>query len=101
MARPESNETFMRERNPHNMSKEDRLIRDDETSGLVDGEGAQTSNKQGLKSSARKPSNTGPDAHEEHKAPVAGAFVKEEDREHNKRDSYLGDQAPADTASKK
>jgi hypothetical protein len=83
------------------MSKEDRLIRDDDTSGLVDGAGAQTSNKTGLKSSARKPSNTGPDAHEEHKAPVAGAFGNPENREYQQQDTYLGDQAPADKASDK
>lgn len=78
----------------------DRLITHDETSGLVDGEGAQTSNKEGLKSSARKPSNTGPGPHEKHKAPVDGAFGNEKTREHDQRDTYIGDQAPADKARK-
>ena len=82
------------------MSKQDRLIKNDETSGLVDGEGAQTSNKAGLASSARKPSNTGPDSHEEHKAPVAGAFGNPDEREYEQRDTYIGDQAPADKARK-
>ena len=81
------------------MSKQDRLIANDDTTGLVDGPGAQTSNKQGLRSSARKPSNTGPDAHEEHKAPVSGAFGNPDTREHDQRDTY-GDQAPADQARK-
>jgi hypothetical protein len=82
------------------MSKQDRLITTDETSGLVDGPGAQTSNKEGKASSARKPSNTGPDAHEEHKAPVPGAFGNPETREYDQRDTYIGDQAPADKARK-
>ena len=82
------------------MSKQDRLITTDETSGLVDGPGAQTSNKAGLQSSSRKPSNTGPDAHEEHKAPVDGAFGNPETREYDQRDTYIGDQAPADKARK-
>jgi hypothetical protein len=82
------------------MSKQHRLITDDETTGLVGGEGAQTSNKTGLASSARKPSNTGPDPHEEHKAPVSGAFGNPETREHDQRDTYIGDQAPADKARK-
>jgi hypothetical protein len=76
------------------------LITDDETTGLVDGPGAQTSNKEGLKSSARKPSNPGPDAHQEHKAPVAGAFGNRKNREADQRDTYIGDQAPADKARK-
>ena len=82
------------------MSKQDRLITNDETTGLVDGDGAQTSNKTGLASSARKPSNTGPDAHEEHKAPVAGAFGNPDNREYVQRDTYIGDQVPADKARK-
>jgi hypothetical protein len=82
------------------MSKQDRLIKNDETTGLVDGEGAQTSNKAGLASSARKPSNTGPDPHEEHKTPVAGAFGNPDEREYDQRDTYIGDQAPADKARK-
>lgn len=82
------------------MNKQDRLITTDETSGAVDGEGAQTSNKTGLASSARKPSNTGPDSHREHKAPVSGAFGNDEDREDDQRDTHLGDQAPADKARK-
>lgn len=64
-------------------------------------EGAQTSNKAGLKSSARKPSNTGPDAHEEHKAPVSGAFGNTETRNYEQNDTYLGDQAPGDKARKR
>lgn len=58
----------------------DRLIQDDD-SELVDGPGAQTSNKEGLASSSRKPTNTGPDPHEEHKAPVSGAFGNPETRD--------------------
>ena len=80
------------------MSRQEDLIRDDDTSGLVDGPGAQTSNKEGKMSSARKPSNTGPDAHEEHKAPVAGAFGKQEERDAEQQDTYIGDQAPKDKA---
>lgn len=83
-----------------NMSKQDRLIRDDETSGLADGPGAQTSNKEGLKSSSRKPSNSGPDPHQEPKAPVGGAFGNPETKEHDQRDTYIGDQVPADKARK-
>jgi hypothetical protein len=65
------------------MSKEDRLVTDDdEATELVGGDGAQTSNKAGLHSDARKPSNAGPDAHEEHKAPVAGAFGGEDLADH-------------------
>jgi hypothetical protein len=78
----------------------ERLIREDETTGLVDGPGAQTSSKEGLQSSSRKPSNTGPGPHEQHKAPVSGAFGKQEDREADQRDTYVGDQAPADKARK-
>ena len=80
------------------MSKQDRLITDDETSGLAGGDGAQTSNKEGLASSARKPANSGPDPHEEPKAPVSGAFGNPDTRD---SDTYPGDQAPADKASKK
>jgi hypothetical protein len=82
------------------MSKKDRLVTDDETSGLVGGEGAQTSNKAGLASSSRKPSNSGPDPHEEPKAPVPGAFGNPDNRDYDQRDTYLGDQAPADKARK-
>jgi hypothetical protein len=66
---------------------------------LVGGEGAQTSNKAGKLSSARKPSNSGPDPHEEHKAPVAGAFGNQENRDSvEQQDTYLGDIAPKDKA---
>lgn len=82
------------------MSKEERLITTDETTGLVDGPGAQTSNKEGLQSSSRKPSNTGPGPHEEHKAPVAGAFGNPETRDYDANDTYIGDQAPKDKARK-
>ena len=82
------------------MSKQDRLIKNDEKSGLVDGEGAQTSNKAGLASSARKPSNTGPNSHEEHKAPIAGAFGNPDEREYEQRDTCIRHQAPADKARK-
>ena len=82
------------------MSKQDRLITNDDTTGLVDGPGAQTSNKQGVQSSSRKPSNTGPDAHEEHKAPVSGASGNPDTREHDQRETYIGHQAPADKARK-
>jgi hypothetical protein len=58
----------------------DRLIQDDD-SEFVGGAGAQTSNKEGLASSSRKPTNTGPDPHEEHKAPVSGAFGNPETRD--------------------
>jgi hypothetical protein len=78
----------------------EKLITDDETPGPLDGPGAQTSNKTGLKSSSRKPSNTGPDAHSEHKAPVSGAFGNEETREVNQQDTYIGNSSPADKAIK-
>ncbi len=78
-------------------SRQEPLITEDETTGLVGGDGAQTSNKTGLKSSARKPSNSGPDAHQEHVAPVDGAFGNEENRTKDQRGQY----APADNAIKK
>ena len=76
------------------MSRQEELIKNDETSGAVDGPGAQTSNKAGLASSSRKPSNSGPDAHEEHVAPVDGAFGNEENREQDQRGQF----APSDNA---
>lgn len=78
------------------MSRQEKLITEDETTGLVDGPGAQTSNKEGLASSSRKPSNSGPDAHQEHVAPVDGAFGNEENREKDQRGQF----APADKAIK-
>ena len=83
------------------MSKDqDNLIQHD-NAPLADAPGAQTSNKEGLQSSSRKPSNTGPGPHSgKHKAPVAGAFGNEENREYDQRDTYIGDQAPADKARK-
>jgi hypothetical protein len=80
------------------MARQEQLIRDDETTDTVDREGAQTSNKEGLHSSARKPSNTGPDAHSEHAAPVDGAFGSEEKRDERENSGYLRDQAPKDKA---
>lgn len=78
----------------------DTLLQHDDAP-LADSAGGQTSNKEGLRSSARKPSNTGPGAHSgKHKAPVAGAFGNDETREPDQRDSYIGDQAPADKARK-
>lgn len=78
----------------------DNLLQHDDAP-LADSPGAQTSNKAGLRSSARKPSNVGPDAHSsKHKAPVDGAFGNEETRDYDQRDSYIGDQAPADKARK-
>ncbi|HYI97643.1 MAG TPA: hypothetical protein VEX68_29155 [Bryobacteraceae bacterium] len=77
------------------MSKQEKLITNDENTTAVDNSGAQTSNKTGLKSSSRKPSNTGPDAHQEHAAPVSGAFGNEENREDQR-----GTFAPADKAIK-
>jgi len=80
-------------------NRDNLLQRDD--APLADSPGAQTSNKTGLHSSARKPSNTGPDSHSnKHKAPVPGAFGNEETREYDQNDSYIGDQAPADKARK-
>ena len=81
-------------------NEKDRLITDDDTTGLVDGPGAQTSNKAGLASSSRKPSNSGPGPHEEHKAPVDGAFGNPDTKEYDQRHTYLGDQVPADKARK-
>jgi hypothetical protein len=78
------------------MSRQEKLVTEDETTGLVDGPGAQTSNKAGLASSSRKPSNSGPDPHQEHVAPVDGAFGNEENREKDQRGQY----APADKAIK-
>lgn len=76
----------------------DNLLQNDDAP-LADSGSPQTSNKQGLQSSARKPSNTGPDSHsDKHKAPVAGAFGNPETREYQQQDTYLGDQAPADKA---
>jgi len=76
------------------MSKERSLIERDETTDAVDGPGAQTSNKAGLASSSRKPSNSGPDPHEEHVAPVDGASGNEENRDKDQRGQF----APADKA---
>jgi hypothetical protein len=77
------------------MSREKELITNDETTEAVDSGAGQTSNKAGLASSSRKPSNTGPDAHQEHASPVSGAFGHEENR------SQRGGPAPVDKAVKK
>ena len=87
---------------PSGMSQNRDHLLEHDNAPLADAPGAQTSNKTGLKSSARKPSNTGPDAHSsKHKAPVDGAFGNEETRDYQQQDGYIGDQAPADKASKK
>ena len=80
---------------PISMSENrDNLLHHDD-SPLADAPGAQSSNKTGLRSSPRIPTNTGPDSHsDKHKAPVSGAFGNEETR------GYIGDQAPADKARK-
>jgi hypothetical protein len=83
------------------MARQEQLIRNDETTGQLDKDSAQTSNKAGKHSSARKPSNTGPDSHSEHNAPVAGAFGNEESRDEDEHGGYLNDQAPADKARRK
>src|SRR5687768_16509857 len=62
------------------MARDEKLITDDETTH-PDTQAGQTSTKTGKHSSARKPSNTGPDSHSEHKAPVSGAFGNEERRD--------------------
>ena len=79
------------------MSNHKPLITEDETSGAVD-QNPQTSNKTGLHSDARKPKNTGPDSHQEHKAPVPGAFGNDETLDERHNDTFLSDQAPADKA---
>ncbi len=76
------------------MGRQEGLITKDETTGAIDQAGGQTSNKAGLASSSRKPSNSGPDAHEEHVAPVDGAFGNEECRDGDQRGNY----APSDNA---
>ncbi len=82
-----------------NQNRDNLLQHDD--APLADAPGGQTSNKEGLRSSARKPSNTGPGPHsDKHKAPVAGAFGNDETREVDENESYIGDQAPADKARK-
>ena len=83
------------------MAREEELIRDDETTGLVDQRSPQTSNKTGKLSSRRKPSNTGPDSHSEHAAPVPGAFGNEEKRDKDENSGYIADQAPKDKAHKR
>jgi hypothetical protein len=83
------------------MARQEKLVRDDETTGQIDKEGGQTSNKTGLHSSARKPSNSGPDSHSEHNAPVAGAFGNDDRRDEDEHGGYLNDQAPADKARKR
>jgi hypothetical protein len=80
------------------MAKQEKLIWDDDTSGMVDQGSPQTSNKEGKRSSARKPSNTGPDSHSEHKAPVSGAFGNEAKRDEDINGGYITDQAPKDKA---
>jgi hypothetical protein len=80
------------------MARQEELIRDDDTSGLVDQGNPQTSNKTGKLSSARKPSNAGPDSHSEHAAPVPGAFGNEEKRDEDINGGYITDQAPKDKA---
>jgi hypothetical protein len=78
----------------------DNLIQHDDAP-LADSGAPQSSNKTGLASSARKPSNTGPDSHSnKHKAPVAGAFGNDETRDADPNDTYIGDQVPADKARK-
>jgi hypothetical protein len=73
----------------------DNLILNDDAP-LADSGAPQTSNKTGLASSSRKPSNTGPDSHSnKHKAPVAGAFGNDENQEGDPNQTYIGDQAPA------
>lgn len=81
------------------MSRHDEklITHDTETEEM---EAGQTSNKEGLQSSSRKPSNTGPDEHQEHKAPVDGAFGNPETRDYDQRDTYIGHQVPADKARK-
>jgi hypothetical protein len=77
----------------------DNLIQHDDAP-LADSGAPQTSNKTGLASSARKPSNTGPDSHSnKHKAPVAGAFGNDETHESDPNEGYLRDQAPVDKAN--
>jgi hypothetical protein len=83
------------------MPRQEELIRDDETTGLVDKGNPQTSNKTGKHSSARKPSNTGPDSHSEHNAPVSGAFGNEEKRDEDINSGYINDQAPKDKACRR
>jgi hypothetical protein len=80
------------------MARQEELIRGDDTSGLVDQGSPQTSNKTGKQSSARKPSNSGPDSHSEHVAPVPGAFGNEETRDDDINAGYITDQAPKDKA---
>jgi hypothetical protein len=80
------------------MARQEELIRDDETTGLADKGNPQTSNKTGKHSSARKPSNSGPDSHSEHAAPVPGASGSEEKRDADINGGYITDQAPKDKA---
>ena len=80
------------------MARQEELIRDDDSAKAPDRDGAQTSNQTGLRSSARKPSNTGPDSHSEHVAPVDGAFGNEEKLDERDNTGYLRDQAPKDKA---
>ena len=78
----------------------DNLIQNDDAP-LADSGAPQTSNKTGLASSSRKPSNTGPDAHSsKHKAPVDGAFGNDETREEDPNSTYIRDQAPAKNSRK-
>lgn len=79
---------------------EERLITNDETTGPIDENEGQLANKEGLQSSSRKPSQTGPDEHHEHTAPVDGAFGNPETREYDKNQTYIGAQAPGDKARK-
>lgn len=84
------------------MSENKNFLPQDDDAPLADSPGAQTSNKEGLRSSARKPSNSGPDPHsDKHKAPVSGAFGNEETRDYSQRETYIGDKVPADKAIKK
>jgi hypothetical protein len=62
---------------------------------------AQSSNKTGKHSSAAKPSNAGPDAHSEHKAPVDGAFGAHLDEAKDSNDTPLGQWVPSDKHNKK
>jgi hypothetical protein len=75
--------------------QQDNLILNDDAP-LADSGNPQSSNKEGLASSSRKPSNTGPDSHSnKHKAPVAGAFGNNETQEDDPNQTYIGDQAPS------
>ena len=74
------------------MNKKGRLVQDTKDLDLK----GQTSNKTGKHSTVVKPSSSGPDSHQEHKAPVPGAFGPHTADAKDSNDTPLGQWVPSD-----